>query len=307
MPRLCLGDKVKEKDGVAALADYPGEVRFDAPMSAYTTLAVGGPAAAMVFPRTVEEVAWLMRRRLDFFVLGAGSNLVVRDGGIAGVVINTRYLDAVEATQADTLTAQCGTLYPRLAVHAQRHGLSGLEFAAGIPGTVGGAVVMNAGIPEQETASMLKEVTLVEEDGRIVSYKREALHFEYRRGTLPRGVVVSACFGLRPAPCEEIKTRMAQLLARRRETQPLSHPNVGSVFKNPPGDFAGRLIEKAGLKGYRMGDAQISERHANFIVNHGQASARDVLDLIHMMGRRVETECGVRLETEVKVVGKDLP
>ena len=164
---------------------------------------------------------------------------------------------------------------------------------------------MNAGIPGHETSDVLKEITLVRENGQTVSYKKEALHFEYRRGRLPRGIVTSAVFSLMPMPAAEIQAEMAHLLAERRRAQPLSQPNMGSVFKNPAGDFAGRLIEKAGLKGYRIGDAQISPRHANFIVNHGAATAREVCDLIRMAGRWVEDLCGVTLEMEVKIVGRE--
>jgi UDP-N-acetylmuramate dehydrogenase len=246
-----------------------------------------------------------MRLRLPYFVLGAGSNLIVRDGGIAGVVLHLKHLKQVVQVGTDTLVAGAGASYPRLSVYAQKHGLGGLAFAAGIPGTVGGAVVMNAGIPNHETAAVLKEVTVVDHSGAVTSHKTEAIHFEYRHGRLPVGVVTSATFGLTPASPEAIQSEIERLLTARRESQPLSLPNVGSVFKNPPGDFAGRLVEKVGLKGERIGDAQISPRHANFIVNLGKATARDVLALIHAIGKRVERECGVTLELEAKIVGRD--
>jgi len=285
-------------------AGYRGEVQFNEPMAPYTSLKIGGAADAMAFPKNEGEVVALMRARVPFFVLGAESNLVVRDGGIAGLVIHTRHLDQIVQSGSDLIVAGGGVSYPRLSVFARRQGLAGLSFAVGIPGTVGGAIVMNAGIPGHETADVLKEVTLVRKNGQVVSYKKEVLHFEYRRGRLPRGILISAVFGLAPAPISKIQADMTHLLAERRRKQPLSQSNMGSVFKNPPGDFAGRLIEKAGLKGYRIGDAQISPRHANFIVNHGAATAREVCDLIRMARRWVEDLCGVTLEMEVKIVGR---
>ncbi len=286
-------------------AGYGGEVRFNESMAPYTSLKVGGVADAMAFPKTEDDVVALMRARVPFFVLGAGSNLIVRDGGVAGLVIHTQYLDQMAQSGTDLLVAGGGASYPRLSVFARQHGLAGMSFAAGIPGTVGGAITMNAGIPGHETSDILKEVTLVRENGQVVSYKKEALHFEYRRGRLPRGIITSAVFSLTPTPAATIRTEMTHLLAERRRQQPLSQPNMGSVFKNPPGDFAGRLIEKAGLKGYQIGDAQISPRHANFIVNHGAATAREVCDLIRMAGRWVQDLCGITLEMEVKIVGRE--
>jgi UDP-N-acetylmuramate dehydrogenase len=260
----------------------------------------------MLFPRTIEEVAAFMRLRLPYFVLGSGSNLIVRDGGIAGVVLHLKHFRQIVRSSPDMLVAGAGVLYPRLSVHAEKAGLAGLEFAAGIPGTVGGAVAMNAGIPDHETAAVLKEVTIVDPAGKVASHKMEKIHFGYRSSQLPAGVVVSASFGLTPASSEALEVERERLLAARRKSQPLSLPNVGSVFKNPPGDFAGRLIEKVGLKGERVGEAQISPRHANFIVNLGKATARDVIALIRVVGQRVEQECGVTLELEAKIVGRAL-
>lgn len=291
-----------------AFKDYPGAVRFQEPMAPYTSLKVGGPAEAMVFPRSVSEIAALMERlreyRLPFFVLGGGSNLLVRDGGIAGVVLNLKKLNRVEIHGAEAI-AEAGMSYPKLAMEVMGHGLSGLEFAVGIPGTVGGAVAMNAGIPGEETASVLKRITHVDARGEVRILNKEALRLGYRSAALPRGVVASASFHLIPAPVAQIEEKMKGLLKRRRETQPLSFPNVGSVFKNPEGGFAGKWVDGLGLKGDRIGDAQVSERHGNFIVNRGKATARDVLALIKKIGRRVEQERGVTLELEVRIIGKN--
>jgi UDP-N-acetylmuramate dehydrogenase len=291
-----------------ALKDYPGEVRFQEPLASYTSLKIGGPADAMVFPKSIAEVSDLLRRigayELPFFVLGSGSNLLVKDGGIAGIVLNLKRMNRI-AFQGAEVSAEAGLSYPKLAIEAMGKGLSGLEFAAGIPGTVGGAVAMNAGIPGEETVAVLKEIAHVDMEGEVRSYPKDALRFGYRNVALPNGVVVSAAFLLSPAPAAQIEEKMKQLLKRRRETQPLTYPNVGSVFKNPEGSFAGRLIEEAGLKGAISGEAQISEKHGNFIINRGGATARDVVALIKKAGRRIEQERGITLELEVKIVGRN--
>lgn len=302
----------EKKEGLPlkeALKDYPGEVRFDEPVAPYTSLKVGGPAEAMVFPRSSAEVVLLMERigryRLPYFVLGGGSNLIVRDGGIPGVVVHLKHLSRITFQEPDTLLADAGVSYPKLSTEAMAKGLSGLEFAAGIPGTVGGAIAMNAGIPGEETASVLSSVTLVDEEARVKTLPKEAIQFGYRTAALPKGMVTSASFRLTPASPEEVEEKLKRLLKRRRETQPLSFPNVGSVFTNPPGDYAGRLVESVGLKGFRIGDAQISERHGNFIINLGNAKAGEVLALIAEMQTRVKERHGIDLELEARVVGRD--
>ncbi|MBI3802320.1 MAG: UDP-N-acetylmuramate dehydrogenase [Nitrospirae bacterium] len=290
-----------------ALNGYPGEVRFAEPMAPYTSLKVGGPAEAMVFPESVSEVVFLILRiaheRLPYFILGGGSNLIVGDGGVPAVVIHLNRLNRISYEEEGLLLAEAGVSYPKLATEAMALGLSGLEFAAGIPGTVGGAVAMNAGIPGEETAAVLQEVSLVDEAGDLRTLSKETIRFEYRTAALPKGIIVSAAFRLTPAPAEQVEEKLRRLLKRRRETQPLAFPNVGSVFKNPPGDFAGRLVESVGLKGHQIGDAQISERHGNFIVNLGQAKAGDVLALVELMQTRVKAQCGIDLALEAKVVG----
>lgn len=291
-----------------ALENFSGEVRFAEPLAAHTSLKIGGPADAMAFPKSIAEVSDLMSRitgaQLPFFVLGAGSNLLVKEGGIAGIVLNLKRMNKIEI-DGTMVVSEGGVLYPKLAIEAMGRGLSGLEFAAGIPGTVGGAVAMNAGIPGEDTASVLKEVVHVDLEGAPRRYPKEALQFGYRHVLLPAGVVVSASFHLVSAPIAKIEEKIKRLLQRRRETQPLSYPNVGSVFKNPEGTFAGKLIEEVGLKGDRIGDAQISEKHGNFIINRGRATADDALALIKKAGRQVEREMGVTLELEVKIVGRN--
>lgn len=289
--------------------NYGGKLRWDEPLARYTSLKVGGPADLMVFPRSVAEVSTLMqtlsKHRLPYFVLGGGSNLLIKSGGIEGVVIHLKHLNRAKRLDATQLQADAGLSYPKLAIYAMEQGLSGLEFAAGIPGMVGGAVVMNAGIPRQETAPLLTSVTLVDKAGESREIPAKALSFAYRSSELPKGVIVSAVFALTPAPPENVEQRMKAYLKRRQETQPLSFSNCGSVFKNPEGLYAGRLIEQAGLKGYQIGDAQISERHGNFIINRGAAQAEDCLALIKKMQETVLDLFGIVLELEVKVIGQD--
>ncbi len=288
---------------------YEGEMKFCEPMAPYTSLKVGGAADLMVFPKDTHEVADLMKRiapySLPVFMLGAGSNLLVRDGGLPGVVISLRHLNRIARVGETRLLAQGGVMFPRLSLYAMGCGLSGLEFAVGIPGTVGGAVEMNAGIPGMETQQVLTDVTVVDDRGDLERIPREYIRFDYRSSDLPWGPVVSATFALSPAPLPVIESRVRELLARRRETQPLTFPNMGSVFKNPPGDYAGRLIESVGMKGHRIGDAQVSEKHGNFIVNRGKASAREVLLLIQKVKEKVRRERGIQMALEVRVVGRE--
>lgn len=284
-------------------------------MAAHTSLKVGGPADLYAAPQDLADLERLVRvaaeARVPVFVVGAGSNLLVRDGGVRGVVVRLSRLAAVRL-EGDRLYAEAGVNLPRLVKHAERRGLSGLEFAAGIPGTVGGAVVMNAGTPQGEMSDVVERVWVLGCDGQLRDYPCDALGFRYRSsrflaGTgrkFPRpGIVVGAVFQLHQRSPAVVEGRVREVTRHRLKTQPLALPNAGSIFKNPPGRHAGRLIEAVGLKGRRVGDAQVSELHANFIVNRGRATARDVLRLIRMIERRVEEVHGVRLEREVQVVG----
>ncbi len=284
-----------------------GEVRLREPMSRHTTMKVGGTADVLVIPHDLDELRRVMisaaRAGLPLMVLG-GSNLIVSDHGVAGVVVKLSQLNRIRLEGDHRMVAEAGVVLPRLARAAARAGLSGLEFAVGIPGSVGGSVVMNAGTRDGELAPLIDVVTIMTVTGELLSIGRESLRYRYRRMELPRGCVVSAQFALRPAPVKEIEATMARMLNTRNATQPLNFPSAGCVFQNPAGDSAGRLIEAAGLKGYRIGDAQVSDRHANFIINRGHASAGEILSLIRHVGRQVETRCGVTLELEVKIIGR---
>jgi len=287
-----------------------GRVRFDVPMSRHTSLRVGGPADALASPADRDELAGLMRlcRRhaLPVTLLGSGFNMLVRDAGLDGVVIQLKKLRGLEQRGTRRVFAEAGVSHASLTRFCADRGLAGLEFGCGIPGSVGGWVAMNAGIGSRELKDVVLEIELMNVEGACTSLPREVLDFGYRelRG-LPRGsVIVSALLEVSPSEPARVRAEIDRLLARRADTQPLDVPSCGSVFRNPTGDFAGRLIEQAGLKGERIGGAQISPVHANFIANVGGATAADVLGLIELARKRVRELHGVELETEVKIVGR---
>jgi UDP-N-acetylmuramate dehydrogenase len=233
-----------------------------------------------------------------------GTNLLVRDGGIRGIVVRLTKLDRVEEHQGGLLYVEGGVGMPRLLKHALQRKLAGLEFAAGIPGTLAGSVVMNAGTRLGEMQDVVERVRMVTPAGAIRELSADEVGFGYRRTRLPRGIVVGAWVRLRWDPKSRIDSVVKDSLLRRKATQPLALPNAGCVFKNPGGDPAGLLIEAAGLKGAQVGDAQVSTLHANFIVNRGRATARDVLSLIRKVGQTVEQTSGVTLQLEVRIVGQ---
>jgi UDP-N-acetylmuramate dehydrogenase len=292
---------------VAALGDA---VRFDVPLSRFTSLRVGGAADALATPPERSALARCLRacaeHELPVTVLGGGFNTLVRDGGVRGVVLRLQPLRALRRDPSGDLVAEAGVSHATVTRHCVERGLAGLEFAAGIPGSVGGWIAMNAGVPEREVKDVVRAVELVDAAGASRCVDAEALGFSYRRAGLPPGaVVVAAAFRVSESTREKVQGEVDRHLGKRARTQPLDVPSCGSVFKNPPGDFAGRLIEAAGLKGRRMGGAEISEVHANFIVNRGGARARDVLALIELARRRVHETSGVELEPEVRIVGRE--
>ena len=296
----------------AALAQALGErVQFDAPMARHTSLRIGGPADAFVTPADRGELGAVLavcrEHGLRHTVVGAGFNCLVADEGIDGVVITLRKFRGLEERSGPSIHAEAGVSHSAVTRFCLDRGLSGMEFAAGIPGTVGGWIMMNAGIGVREQKDVTLEVGIVTPDEpgekRI---PRSALDFRYRelRGLPADAVVVSALFSVEVSSREAIKAEVDRLLSRRSATQPLDVPSCGSVFRNPEGDFAGRLIEAAGLRGERIGGAEISPVHANFIANVGGATANDVLALIESARTRVQKECGVELQTEVKLLGR---
>ena len=241
--------------------------------------------------------------KISVFVVG-GTNLLIRDGGIRGVVVSLSKLKAIADEPGSVVYAEGGVTMPILLQHTINRSLSGLEWSAGIPGTVAGCVVMNAGTRLGEMKDALKAISFVDPTGAITELPASAIPFTYRRARLPQGIVVGVWLQLKSGTKAQIQTTVKDYLHYRKDTQPLSTPNAGCAFKNPKPDAAGRLIEAAGLKGYRVGDAQVSKKHANFIVNLGNARADDVLQLIAHVARTVEEKMGVKLELEVKVVGE---
>lgn len=291
----------------SAVVGLRGVVRVNAPLSEYTSFRIGGPADVLVEPADVEDVIRLVKQtheqKLSLFVLG-GTNLLVRDKGIRGVVVSLAKLRAIKEESGSVLYAEGGVGMPTLIGHAIRRSLAGLEWAAGIPGTVAGCVVMNAGTRLGEMKDSVKAVRVVLTNGEVLDCPAESISFEYRRASLPVGIVVGVWLQLRPGVRSDIEKVVKDYLRYRRETQPLTLPSAGCVFKNPANDSAGRVVEAAGLKGISVGDAYVSTKHANFIVNQGRASATDVLALIKKIRAQVARKTGVKLELELKLVGQ---
>lgn len=291
----------------SAIHGVRGEVRFDLPLKTFTSFNIGGPADVFVTPADEEDVARLFRQahgvRIPVFVLG-GTNVLIQDRGIRGIVVGLSHLKAVRIEAGHLLYAEAGVGMPTLIKRAITLGLSGLEWAAGIPGTVGGCVVMNAGTRLGEMKDALSSVRMAFPDGSLRDLVQADIRFEYRRAILPEGIVVGARLHLKPASKGGIERAVKDYLRYRKATQPLTEPNAGCVFKNPGAQTAGQLVEAAGLKGEQVGGAQVSTKHANFIVNTGQASASDVLALIRLVQDRVKASSGVDLQLELKVVGE---
>lgn len=292
------------------LSASAGRVQIQAPLAPYTTWKIGGPADALIIPETRDELtsalSILHRHGIPWQVLGRGSNTLVTDKGVRGAVIKLGEGFEEVRFEGDTVTAGAAYSFIKLSVLAGKEGLTGLEFAGGIPGTVGGAVYMNAGAHGSDVSRIFQSADIVWEDGSSAVLEKEDMKFSYRHSVLQekRGIVTRAVFRLQKGNRTEIAAAMASYKDRRRRTQPLQEPCAGSVFRNPPGDHAARLIEEAGLKGLRHGGAQVSTLHANFIVNLGGATAEDVLTLIGKIQHTIEEKYGIRLVPEVLLMGE---
>lgn len=279
-------------------------------MKEHTTFRVGGPADVFLQPKDAAEVrdalAILKKYQVPTLVIGNGSNLLVRDKGIRGAVLQIYARMAEITVEGEVLTAQGGALLSSVAARAADASLTGLEFASGIPGTVGGAVVMNAGAYGGEMKDVLLSVDVLTKDLKFQTIPAEELDLGYRHSIIPTAgyLVLGARLRLQKGDEAAIRSRMAELAEQRREKQPLQYPSAGSTFKRPTGYFAGKLIQDAGLKGKTIGGAQVSEKHSGFLINIGDATAQDVLDLIAFCQQEVKAQFGVTLETEVKIVGE---
>lgn len=297
---------------------WKGRIIWDSPMSQFSTLKVGGPAEAIVPVSNTEElkglIHWLGRNDIDWWVVGRGSNILVPDSGLAGVIIvlegEFRSIENL-MTQSHTdkekvhIRAGGGCSLSKLVNHCTSLSLSGLEFATGIPGSIGGAIVMNAGAWGSEIGSLVDAVILMDGCGKIISERGHNLGFMYRKWSMPHNtVLLSATFSLTPGNRKDIKTACKKYQELRLKNQPVAEPSAGSFFRNPPDDSAGRLIEEAGLKGFSIGDAKISEIHANFIINTGKASSADILHLMQFVQQEVFKRFGVKLEPEVHILGE---
>jgi len=310
--RMAEAVRIDEELRTALRAELGTRARLDEPLSRHTSFRIGGPAdlwAEVHDAAEIGRVVELVRRTgVPLFVLGGGTNVLVSDRGVRGVVVHLgRAFATVEwSDQGDHVTVRAGAALPfkKLVIESIERGLAGLEFAEGIPGWVGGGLLMNAGAFGGEISQVVEYVEGVDDQGRLQRLERASLRFSYRNFDLPPGFIVTYV-GLRLLRDDSVAVAARRVDARRRRQarQPLGYPNAGSVFKNPPGHFAGRLIEAAGLKGRRIGNAQISPEHANFIVNLGGATAADVRALMDEAIRAVESAQGARLEPEIKLIG----
>ncbi|PGZ10362.1 UDP-N-acetylenolpyruvoylglucosamine reductase [Bacillus cereus] len=288
-----------------------GRVLVNEPLARYTTMKIGGPADILIVPKHVtgiEKTLQLVKKyKTKWTVIGRGSNLLVSDQGIEGVVI--RLGEGLDHLEVENHRVRVGGGYPliKLSTLLSRQGLAGLEFASGIPGSIGGAVYMNAGAHKSDISNILSKALILFENGTIEWLMNREMEFSYRTSVLQTkrpGVVLEAEFQLQVGERGEIVRNMQKNKDYRRETQPWNHPCAGSVFRNPTPYFAGHLIEKAGLRGYRIGGAQISEMHGNFIINTGGASAQDVLSLIALIKHTIKDKFGVDMHTEVEIIGR---
>lgn len=294
------------------LADIP--LKQGEPMCRHTSFQIGGPVAVMVFPENVEQMQEIFKIAAQFhispMILGAGSNILAPDQGLDTVVIETRTnMNQAQRLEDGTITAQCGMTMARLATIAMEHGYTGLEFAHGIPGTVGGGVYMNAGAYGGEMQQVVTNVTAMDRKGHVLELPAEELGLSYRHSRFMEEdlVILSATVRLQKGEREEIRAKMAELMTRRRTSQPLEYPSAGSTFKRPVGGYAAALIEASGLKGFRVGDAQVSEKHAGFVVNRGRATSHDVLELMKRVQEKVQADSGICLEPEVRILEVQKP
>lgn len=285
-------------------------IYIQAEMKNYTSFKVGGPADILVTPTNNEEVASVIKlckhEGVPFYIIGNGSNIVVKDGGIRGVVVKLSKLDKITVS-GTSLIAESGAALGKASYAARKASLTGLEFACGIPGSVGGAITMNAGAYDGEMSFIVESAIVLDNDGNLLKLNTNELQLEYRNSVILKKsyVALEVTFALKQGDYEKINNRMEELTRRRKDKQPLEYPSAGSTFKRPTGYFAGKLIQDCELKGVRVGGAQVSTKHSGFIINEKDATARDVLDLIKLVQKTVKERFDVELSPEVRVIGEE--
>lgn len=294
-----------------ALLKFLPEVAENEPMSRHTSFKIGGPADLLITPSTQDEIrlaiSVLKDAGMPYYIIGNGSNLLVKDGGIRGCVIKlVNNFNRITRHGCDVY-AEAGANMWQLAHKCVEFGLGGMEFASGIPGTVGGTVSMNAGAYEHEMKDIIKSVRVLAENGEILEVDNKDMQFGYRHSIAceKNWIILGATLGLEDCPCDDIAYKIEDFTRRRRSRQPLNYASAGSAFKRPPGHFAAKLIDDAGLKGVTVGAAQVSELHSGFIINLGEATAKDVLGLMELVQKTVYEKYGVSLVPEVKIIGED--
>jgi UDP-N-acetylmuramate dehydrogenase len=303
---------VRSEELKVIFEDVQGEKRLKESMRRYTSFHIGGAADFLIFPEGTDDLRKILylcdKYKISLFVLGFGTNILVKDGGIRGVIVSLdKGFSEVRVVEGERVTAGAGAGLQTMVGFALKNELSGMEFAVGIPGSVGGALVMNAGTEVGEMEDIVQEVRIMTSDGEIRTLKKGDIKFSYRCSNFPSGsILLETDTLLKKGKGKNIKREMELFIHKRRLKQPLSFNSAGSVFKNPPGDFAGRLVESAGLKGFHVGDAMLSYVHANFIINRGNATARDVLRLIEIVKEEVFKKTGISLEEEIKIIGEDV-
>ncbi|MCX7885576.1 MAG: UDP-N-acetylmuramate dehydrogenase [Caloramator sp.] len=285
-------------------------VKYNESMKNHTSFRVGGPADIFIVPektwQVISAIKLFKENNIPFFIMGNGTNVVVRDGGFKGAVIKLTSINKI-SVEGNKIKAQSGAFLSNVSMEALKNSLKGMEFASGIPGTVGGAVTMNAGAYGPEIKDVIESAVLCDYDGNLFCFNRDELELSYRHSIVQKGnyIVLEAVFSLEKGESTAIKNRMEELNRRRADKQPLNYPSAGSTFKRPEGHFAGKLIEDAGLKGYSIGGAKVSEKHAGFIINYDNATAKDILELINKVQEIVNEKFGVFLEPEIKIIGEE--
>lgn len=286
-------------------------IKFNEPMKNHTSFRVGGLADVLVKPKSEEEIInlikYLKENSIPYFVMGNGSNLLVKDGGIRGVVIKISKEFSCFKIDRNKIFVSAGCMLSVIGKALLKEGLTGFEFASGIPGTIGGALTMNAGAYGGEMKDIVKEVKVIDENGDIKILTNEEMEFSYRKSILNRKnyVILSATLELNKGNIDEIKDTMNEITKKRVTNQPLNMPSAGSTFKRPEGYFAAKLIEDAGLKGLTLRGAQVSDKHSGFIINNGDATAKDLLNLMYIVKNIVKSKFNIQLEEEVKIIGED--